>query len=97
MELARADALSPDVARTATGTIKPVPVSNSVPVAVPPVRTSTARTGVRWLPGEETLIPDQRAELSPAQSVEHRLAVLLKDAAVPVSHVRMASHLSRKS
>jgi hypothetical protein len=97
MELARADALSPDVVRTATGTIKPVAVSNSVPAAVPPIRTPTVRAGVRMLPGEETLIPDQRAELSPAQSVERRLALLLKDAAVPVSHVRMARHLSRKS
>jgi hypothetical protein len=96
MELARADALSPDVTRTGTGAVKPVPVSNSVPVALPPIRTNV-RGGARLLPGEETLIPDQRAELSPAQSVERRLALLLKDAAVPVSHVRMAAHLSRKS
>jgi len=96
MELARADALSPDMTRTGAGTIKPTPMSNSVPVAVPPIRTNV-RAGARLLPGEETLIPDQRAELSPAQTVERRLALLLKDAAVPVSHVRMAAHLSRKS
>jgi len=97
MELARADALSPEATRAGTGTIKPAPVSNSVPATVTPMRTSPLRAGARLLPGEETLVPDQRAELSPAQSVERRLALLLKDAAVPVSHVRMAAHLSRKS
>jgi hypothetical protein len=68
-----------------------------VPAVVNAIRTPAARTGARLLPGEEILIPDQRADLSPAQSVERRLALLLKDAAVPVSHVRMAAHLSRKS
>jgi hypothetical protein len=95
MELARADAPTTELVRTGTGTTKSVPVSNSVPAVVTAVRTTPARAGL--LPGDEVLIPDQRAELSPAQSVERRLAVLLKDAAVPVSHVRMAAHLSRKS
>jgi hypothetical protein len=96
MELARADATATDTLRSGTGTTKPAQLSNPVPAVVTPIRT-VARSGMRLLPGDEVLIPDQRAELSPAQSVERRLALLLKDAAVPVSHVRMVAHLSRKS
>jgi hypothetical protein len=97
MELARADALATESARSGIGTAKPAPLSNCVPVAVNEIRTPASRPAIRLLPGEEILIPDQRAELSPAQSVERRLALLLKDAAIPVSHVRMVAHLSRKS
>src|SRR5437870_5817599 len=97
MELARADAPTTDTLRSGPGTAKPALVSNPVPVVVTAIRTPVVRAGIRLLPGEEILIPDQRAELSPAQSVERRLATLLKDAAVPVSHVRMVAHLSRKS
>src|SRR5262245_22534195 len=97
MELARVDAPAADLLRVGTPTAKPAAVSNPVPAVVPSIRTSTPRPGVRLLPGEEVLIPDQRAEISPAQSVERRLALLLKDAAVPASHVRTAAHLSRKS
>src|SRR5262245_1667315 len=97
MELARADAPLTDSVRSGTGIARPASVSNSVPAVVNVIRTPAARPGNRLLPGEEILIPDQRAELSPAQSVERRLALLLKDAAIPVSHVRMVAHLSRKS
>jgi len=97
MELARADAPVTESVRSGIGTVKPSPVSNSVPVVVTAIRTPATRPANRLLPGEEILIPDQRAELSPAQSVERRLALLLKDAAIPVSHVRMVAHLSRKS
>jgi len=36
----------------------------------------------------ETLLPDDRADLSPSQSVECKLAALIKGAAIPVSHFR---------
>jgi hypothetical protein len=38
----------------------------------------------------ETLVPDSRAELSPAQSVERKLTSMLRGAAIPVSHIRLA-------
>lgn len=45
---------------------------------------------------EEILIPDQRAGLSPAQSVERKLSNMLQGgAAIPVSHFRLAK-LCRK-
>jgi two-component system, OmpR family, response regulator len=40
--------------------------------------------------GAETLVPDSRAALSPAESVERRLGTLLQGSGVPVSHVRTA-------
>jgi hypothetical protein len=67
-----------------TGLIGPVPA----PRLVPPPASRQARD-------DETLIPDERAELSPAQYVERRLTTLLKGSALPVSHVRMA-RLCRK-
>lgn len=39
---------------------------------------------------EETLVPDSRASLTPAEAVERRLTLMLRGVAVPVSHVRMA-------
>lgn len=38
----------------------------------------------------EVLIPDSRADLSPAQSVEHKLTHMLRGAAIPMSHIRLA-------
>ena len=38
----------------------------------------------------ETLIPDSRAESSPAQSVERKLTSMLRGATIPVSHIRLA-------
>jgi hypothetical protein len=39
---------------------------------------------------DEVLIPDQRADLTPAQSVERKLTTLLRDGAIPASHFRLA-------
>jgi hypothetical protein len=44
---------------------------------------------------EEDLVPDQRAALTPAQSVERKLTVLLRGGTIPISHIRMAK-LCRK-
>jgi hypothetical protein len=45
---------------------------------------------------EEVIVPDQRAELTPAQSVERKLTAMLQSgAAIPVSHFRLAK-LCRK-
>lgn len=45
---------------------------------------------------EEVMVPDQRAELTPAQSVERKLTAMLQGgAAIPVSHFRLAK-LCRK-
>jgi hypothetical protein len=38
----------------------------------------------------EVLVPDSRADLSPAQSVERKLTSMLRGAAIPVSHIRLA-------
>ena len=47
--------------------------------------------------GEEMLIVDQRANLGPAQLVEHKLSTLLGGALLPVSHVRMVTHLGNRN
>jgi hypothetical protein len=45
---------------------------------------------------DEFIVPDQRAELSPAQAVERKLSAMLRgDAAIAVSHFRLAK-LCRK-
>jgi hypothetical protein len=45
---------------------------------------------------EEMIVPDQRAGLTPAQSVEQKLSAMLRGgAAMPVSHYRLAK-LCRK-
>ena len=97
MEFVRAEALTSDSARSGTATTDSVIVSNSVPVAAPTSRAVPPRTATCVVSSDETLVPDLRAEVTPAQCVERRLASLLKDAAVPASHVRLASHLTRKS
>ena len=40
------------------------------------------------LDSEETLVVDARADLSPAQMVEQKLLVLLRDKALPVSYLQ---------
>lgn len=46
---------------------------------------------------EEMIVPDQRAGLTPAQSVERKLSAMLRGgAAIPVSHYRL-SRLCGKS
>jgi len=44
---------------------------------------------------DEVLIPDSRADISPAQSVERKLTALLRGGAIPASHFRLAK-LSRR-
>jgi hypothetical protein len=39
-------------------------------------------------PSEEVLVPDARAELTPAQMVERKLVSMLRTGAVPVSHLQ---------
>lgn len=41
-------------------------------------------------PVDEVLVPDQRAALTPAQSVERKLTALLRGGAIAGSHFRMA-------
>lgn len=57
------------------------------PQAVVPALLSRRMADVR---GDEALVPDDRAGLSPAQSVERKLTLLLRGGAIPVSHIRMA-------
>jgi hypothetical protein len=44
-------------------------------------------------PRDEELIVDGRCAISPAQMVEDKLARLLKDSSLPVSHLQMRSLL----
>ncbi len=97
MELARVEPPATDSIRSGTGMANPALASKPVPAVVTSARAAASRPAARLLPEEESLVRDLRAELSPAQCVERRLAALLKDTAVPVSHVRMAAHLCRKS
>ena len=58
-------------------------------------RRSVARPMVKAI-AEEIMVPDQRAGLTPAQSVEQKLSTMLRGgAAMPVSHYRLAK-LCRK-
>jgi hypothetical protein len=41
--------------------------------------------------GEESLVADARADLTPAQMVERKLFSLLKEKPVPLSYLRMAN------
>jgi hypothetical protein len=50
-----------------------------------PVDAPTTRTCC----GAEELIVDDRADITPAQMVEDKLARILKDSALPVSHLQM--------
>lgn len=43
----------------------------------------------------ETLLPDERADLTPSQSVERKLSTLVKGAAIPVSHFRHKKTIRR--
>jgi hypothetical protein len=49
-------------------------------------RTTTAAS----LDALEILIPDSRADVSPAQSVERKLTTMLRGATIPVSHIRLS-------
>jgi hypothetical protein len=69
----------------------PAPAVESRPVT--PHRVTLTRTTPA--PADEVLIPDARAGLTPAQSVERKLSVLLRGGAIPASHFRLA-RLCRK-
>jgi hypothetical protein len=59
---------------------------------------STQRKDNPFYPSwEESLVPDERAQLRPAQVVELKLISLLKGKAVPVSHMQMKSLLRQRS
>jgi hypothetical protein len=46
---------------------------------------------------EEVIVPDDRATLTPAQSVERKLTAMLRGgAAIPVSHFRLAKLCGKK-
>jgi hypothetical protein len=73
--------------RTAT------PVLDSAALAAVDTVPAAGRRPVRAAApssSDEVLVPDVRAELSPAQSVERKLTSLLNGGAVPVSHLRLA-------
>jgi hypothetical protein len=71
---------------------------------VPTIDSVRAKAGAPWAGSErkasnvvfaprdaiEILVPDARAELSPAQSVERKLTSMLRGATIPVSHIRLA-------
>jgi hypothetical protein len=71
---------------------------------VPTVDSVRNKAGATWIGSErsannvvfsprdavEILVPDARAELSPAQSVERKLTSMLRGATIPVSHIRLA-------
>jgi hypothetical protein len=54
------------------------------------VGTTVVRSFSLLREATEILVPDSRAELSPAQSVERKLTSMLRGAAIPVSHIRLA-------
>jgi hypothetical protein len=89
MELQSASPLLVEGLRSAAGIDLPTTV-------LPEIRPEGSRLAkssrkVVKLPAEETLVPDQRSELSPAQSVERKLSSMLRSgAAIPVSHFRFA-------
>ena len=71
-----------------------LPQADSAAGKLEPSRTATIAPGNKVLKSFrdaiEILIPDSRAELSPAQSVEHKLTNMLRGATIPVSHIRLA-------
>lgn len=69
-------------------TLRPTSVRTSEPV-----RSKIVEAGQRE--AVEILIPDSRAGLSPAQSVEHKLTNMLRGGAIPVSHIRLAKLCGR--
>jgi hypothetical protein len=50
------------------------------------------RTREEPVSGEETIVLDPRARLTPAQMVERKLVSLLADAPLPVSKLRTERH-----
>jgi hypothetical protein len=59
----------------------------STPVSAVPSRVLPSRFAVS-LP-EESLVVDDRSNLTPAQAVENKLITRLKESSMPVSHLQM--------
>lgn len=95
MDLVSTTGTALDALRSGTAPLDAVLSSAISSATIAAVRSHAPRAGFRTLPTDETLVPDRRAEVTPAQFVERRLAVLLKGSAMPVSHIRLASRLSR--
>lgn len=93
MELQPASPAFVDALRTVVG--NDAPASTAKELRTEPARLTVVRPDM--MPeAEETIIPDQRAGVTPAQSVERKLSAMLRSgAAIPVSHFRLAK-LCRK-
>jgi hypothetical protein len=68
----------------------PTSVARTVRDVLKSPLAATAHSHEKAAADEETLVPDSRASLTPAEAVERRLTVMLRGVAMPVSHVRMA-------
>jgi hypothetical protein len=80
--------------------LRGVAVLDATTAVVKDVRTESPRLAIARpivkAVAEEVIVPDQRAGLTPAQSVEQKLSAMLRGgAAMPVSHYRLAK-LCRK-
>jgi hypothetical protein len=94
MELQPASPTLIDALRSGSGLDLPPPTSAAEvrPVTqrismTRPVPSDSPKPGTL---SDEVLIPDHRAGLTPAQSVEKKLTALLRGGAIPASHFRMA-------
>ena len=75
--------------------LRTVAIVEASTVVVREVRTEIPHMAVARpmaLPAaDEVMVPDQRAKLTPAESVERKLSAMLRGgAAIPVSHYRLA-------
>jgi len=87
MELQPPSPALAETLRSASGLeVPPTPAAEPRPVTNYRVNLARAQS----VPADEVLIPDQRAGLTPAQSVEHKLTALLRGGAIPASHFRLA-------
>ncbi len=87
MELQAASPGLIEAIRTATSVDAPTAVVREVRPGTPRVAVTRLLTKAV---AEEIIVPDQRAGLTPAQSVERKLSAMLRGgAAMPVSHYRL--------
>jgi len=94
MELQAASPISVEALRTTSDVDVPTVVIKDVRTEAAAKLTQAMRPQKSAV--EEVLVPDQRAGMSPAQSVERKLSSMLQGgAAIPVSHFRLAK-LCRK-
>jgi len=75
---------------------EPTTLRPTVSACAQPREEGLFRGAVRLPECEEDLIVDDRANLGPAEVVEHKLSSLLRSALLPVSHVRMAALCGRR-